>query len=153
MTDIKLRQIYRVEGGILDGTEIEPFMMTILVRYPHRKSPDLYIPPIKTDTKEIKTWHCCQDNCKQPDFEGDITKLIEHLDLHKGRLVKHWNKKHQLKAPIPLVKLPGNPWEADDKRGANPDRHFVVELYMSSVQRLLKAQGLETELANKSEQR
>jgi len=139
---MKLRTVYRVEGGILNGTEIEPFMFTILVRYPHRKTPDCYIPPMETKDKEFKTWHCCQDNCPNPDFEGNMDDLLEHLKLHKGRLLKPWNKKRQLKTPLPAVKIPPNPWEKD-KAGVGADRRFVVSLYIDSVIRTLNKQGLE----------
>lgn len=84
----KIRTIYRVEGGILNGTEIEPFMFTVLVKYPHRKTPDCYIPPIEAKGKKLKTWHCCQDNCPNPDFEGGVEALLKHIMLHKGRLLK-----------------------------------------------------------------
>ena len=143
MGNYKVRTIYRVEGGMLNGTEIEPFMFTILVRYPHRKSPDCYIPPIEVKGKKIKTWHCCQDNCPHPDFEGKLDALIEHLMTHKGRLIRPWNKKHQLKSPIPAVKLPANPWNDAVKASGNEDRGFVVSLYIDSVKRCLKKQGLE----------
>ena len=143
MDDYKLRTIYRIEGGILNGTEIEPFMFTILVRYPHRKSPDCYIPPMKANDKDIKTWHCCQDNCPNPNFEGKLDALIEHLMIHKGRLIRPWNRKHQLKSPLPAVKIPDNPWSNDNTSGLNEDRRFCVSLYIDNLQRRLKKQGLE----------
>jgi len=143
MEGCKMRTIYRIEGGILNGTEIEPFMFTILVRYPHRKTPDVYIPPIETKNKKINTWHCCQDNCPSPDFEGKLDALIEHLMSHKGRLIRPWNRKHQLKSPIPAIKIPVNPWENGSKAGVNEDRRFCVSLYIDSLKRILKKQGLE----------
>jgi len=143
---MKLRTIYRIEEGILKGTEIEPFMAFLLVRYPHRKTPDLYVPPIKTAKKEIKTWHCCQDNCGSPDFEGGLEALVEHLMLHKGRLLKPWNKKHQLQTPLPAVRLPANPWREKAEAGANKsvleDRRLCVSLYIDAVKRVLEKQGL-----------
>lgn len=143
MEAYKLRTIYRIEDGTINGTEIEPFLFTFLVRYPHRKSPDCYIPPMEANGKKVETWHCCQDNCPKPDFEGKIDALIEHLMIHKGRLIRPWNKKHQLKSPIPAVKIPGNPWEDGNKSGVNEDRRFCVSLYIDSVKRSLKKQGLE----------
>ena len=85
MDGIKVRTVYRIEGGILDGTELEPVLFTILVRYPHRKTADCYVPPMQG----TKAWHCCQDNCPNPDFEGGLDSLIEHLMLHKGKLRRH----------------------------------------------------------------
>jgi len=142
MEDIKVRTIYRIEGGILNGTELEPFLFTILVRYPHRKTPDCYIPPMKTNGKEVKTWHCCQENCPTPEFEGTLDALIEHLIVHKGRLLRPWNKKHQLQSPIPAVQIPPNPWDNAPKGGINEDRRFSVSLYIDSIKRSLRRQGL-----------
>lgn len=143
MSDVKLRTVYRIEGGILDGTEIEPLLMLVSVRYPHRKTKDLYVPPIKTEEKEVKTWHCCQDNCPNPNFEGSLDALVEHLVLHKGGLLKPWNKQHQLKTPIPAVKIPPNEWDSLPKGGVNDDRRFVVSLYIDRLKATLKKQGLE----------
>jgi hypothetical protein len=139
----KVHMIYRIDGGILNGTEIEPIMAFIAVKYPHRKSKDLYVPPMKSGNKEIKTWHCCQDNCSKPDFDGGIDSLIEHILLHKGRLLKPWNKQSQLKAPIPAIKLPSNPWNDTPKCSTNDDRKFCLDLYISSVKYSLRKQGLE----------
>ena len=139
----KIRTIYKIEGSILDGTEIEPILGMVGVKYPHRKSRDLYVPPIKTSGKEIKTWRCCQPNCRQPDFEGDINALIEHLMLHKGKLLKPWNRSLQLKSPIPAVKLPVNPWDKLSNSGCNRDRQFCISLYIDDVKRMLKRQGIE----------
>ncbi len=139
---MELRTIYRIEDGILAGTEIEPVLGLVCVKYPHRKTPDLYVPPMKAGDKETKTWHCCQD-CAQPDFEGGIEALVDHLMLHKGRLVKPWSKKAQLKAPMPAVRLPPNPWDDKPSQGVNEDRRFCIELYMGNVKSLLRKQGLE----------
>jgi len=49
--DIKFRTLYRIEGGILNGTELEPIMALLLVKYPHRKTKDIYIPPMKIKDK------------------------------------------------------------------------------------------------------
>lgn len=143
---MRIHTIYRIEGGILDGTEIEPIMAFIAVKYPHRKSKDLYVPSIKTKDKEIKTWHCCQDNCPHPDFEGGLDALIDHLMLHKGRLLRPWNKKQQLKNPIPSVRLPANPWIENERKhpcATNEDRRFCLDLYITDVQRALQRQGIE----------
>ena len=142
MENIKVRTIYRIEGGILNGTEIEPFMFTILVRYPHRKTPDCYIPPMEANGKKVDTWECCQENCPNPTFRGNFDALIEHLMIHKGRLLKPWNRKHQLQSPIPTVQIPGNPWDRLPKGGANEDRRFAIELYIDSVKGSLRKQGL-----------
>lgn len=139
----RIRTMYRIEGGILDGTEIEPIMGFIAVKYPHRKSKDLYVPPMKTEKKEVKTWHCCQDNCANPDFKGGIDALVDHLMLHKGRLLRPWSKKLQLKAPIPAVRLPRNPWIENEKKypgGTNEDRRFCLSLYIADVERALYGQ-------------
>jgi len=143
MNDYQVRQSYRIEGGILNGTEIEPIMGFLAVKYPHRKSKDLYVPPLKTADKEIKTWHCCQDNCPNPDFEGNIDALIDHLLTHNGRLLKPWKKQLQLKSPIPAVKIPPNPWDDKPKQGTNEDRKFCLDLYIADVKHYLRKQGLE----------
>lgn len=143
MNDMKIRTIYRIDGGILNGTEIEPFLFTVLVRYPHRKTPDCYIPPMEAKGKKIKTWHCCQDSCPEPDFEGGVDELIVHLMIHKGRLLKPWSQRQQLKAPLPAIKLPSNPWNDKPKWGANDDRRFCLDLYIDDVKRSLKKQGIE----------
>jgi len=142
----RISTVYRIEGGILDGVEIEPIFAFIGVKYPHRKTKDLYVPPIKTAEKEVKTWHCCQDNCPTPDFEGKIDALVEHLMLHKGRLLKPWCRKQQLRLPIPAVRLPVNPWIENEKKNpgaTNEDRRFCLDLYIDSVKRVLRKQGLE----------
>ncbi len=134
----RVSTIYLIEDGVLRGTELSPIMAFLSVKYPHRKTKDLYVPPSKIGDKEIKIWHCCQKGCLKPDFEGGLDALIKHLMLHKGRLLKPWNKKQQSIAPRPAVKLPLNPW---DKR--NEDRRFCVELYIASAERYLRKQGLE----------
>ena len=83
---MKIVQLYRIEDGFLAGTEIEPIMGFVAVKYPHRKTKDLYVPPMKIGDKETKTFHCCQENCEQPDFEGTIDALGKHLEIHAGRL-------------------------------------------------------------------
>jgi hypothetical protein len=139
----KIRLLYRIEGGILDGTELEPIMAFLSVKYPHRKTKDLYIPPIKTKDKETKTWHCCQEDCPNPDFEGGMDALIEHLMIHKGRLLRPWNKKQQLKSPIPSIHLPPNPWGYKTLSGVLEDRRFCLDLYIGDVKSALRKQGLE----------
>jgi len=143
MTESKLRMQYIVEGGILDGTIIEPIMAFVAVKYPHRKTKDLYVPPIKSGDKEIKTWYCCQRGCTNPDFEGGMSELIEHLMFHKGKLLKPWSKKQQIKSPIPAIRLPKNPYEDCPQQGANPDRKFCIKLYIDDVKHSLRKQGLE----------
>jgi len=118
-------------------------MAFIAVKYPHRKTEDLYIPPIKTKDKEIKTWHCCQESCPNPDFEGGIDALLQHLLIHKGQLLKPWNKKQQLKTPMPAIKLPPNPWNDTPKQGVGEDRRFCLDLYITDVKHWLRKQGLE----------
>lgn len=139
----KIIQLYRIEDGILSGTEIEPIMGLVCVKYPHRKSKDLYVPPMKSEKKEIKTWHCCQAVCSAPDFEGGVGALMEHLMLHKGRLLKPWSKKLQLQSPMPAVKLPPNPWLDKPKGELNEDRRFSLDLYIGDVKRWLHKQGIE----------
>lgn len=141
-TDVKVRQVFRIEGGILNGTEIEPILAFISVKYPHRKTKDLYIPPFEADGKKGKTWHCCQE-CETPEFEGGMKELMAHLLLHKGRLLKPWKPRHQLQAPIPAVRLPRNPWDDLPKGGVNDDRRFCIDVYIRDVERLLRRQGLE----------
>lgn len=81
MTQPKLQLFYRVKGGLLDGTIIEPIMAFWSVKYPHRKTKDLYVPPLE----DGKKWHCCQD-CSEPDFE--TKDFLNHLEKHAGRLLK-----------------------------------------------------------------
>ena len=148
MNECKIKTVYRIEDGILNGTEIESIMGFLLVKYPHRKSQDLYVPPMKTKDKEIKPWHCCRDNCPSPDFEGGLDNLVDHLMLHKGKLLKPWNKKQQLKSPIPAIKIPPNEWEVTAKKypsSTNEDRRLCVELYIEDLKRLLRKQGIEVE--------
>lgn len=143
---MKIRQIFRIEGGILDGTEIEQVMMFFLVKYPHRKNKDIYIPPTKTEKKVVRTWHCNYENCPKPDFEGGLDALVDHLMLHKGRLVKPWSKKAQLKNPIPMVKIPPNSYTGNDRR-------FVVDLYIQEVVEYLERQGIEVDMSEAVMQR
>lgn len=143
MEDIKIKTVYRIDGGVLNGTEIEPLLGLVCVKYPHRKTPDCYVPPMKIKDKEVKTWHCCQDHCPQPDFEGKIDALLEHLMIHKGRLLKPWSRRKQLKSPIPAVRIPPNPWDKFPEGGINGERRFVLSLYIDSVKRSLRKQGLE----------
>ncbi len=142
-SESKIRTVYRIEGGLLNGTEIEAIMAFLSVRYPHRKTRDLYIPPMRVGDKETKTWYCCQKQCPTPDFEGGIEALVAHLMLHKGKLVKPWNKRLQLKSPLPTVYLPPNPWNDKPKGGVNEDRRFCLDLYIEDVRRALRKQGLE----------
>ena len=79
----KLIMLYRIEGGELDGTEIIPILGMYRVKYPNRKAWDLYVPPLEGKSK---MFHCCRTNCKHPDFIP--TKMIEHLKLHAGKLIK-----------------------------------------------------------------
>lgn len=78
----KIKEQWVIEDGELRGTVLEPIMAFVGVLYPHRKTKDLYIPPIKDKNEK---WHCCQE-CSSPDFETE--KLMEHLKLHAGRLLK-----------------------------------------------------------------
>jgi hypothetical protein len=137
---MKIAQIYRIEEGILTGTEIEIIMGFLSIKYPHRKSKDLYILPMKMEGKEVKTWHCCQCDA---DFEDGMDALVGHLMLHKGRLLKMWNKKQQLKSPIPAVKIPPNEWEDKRNCGTNEDRYFCLNLYIEKLKCWLKKQGIE----------
>ena len=82
----KIVKIYRIETGPLAGTEIEPFMFTVLVKYPHRKTRDCYVPPYEDKEKGIThPWKCCQCDAE---FKGKLPELSEHLELHAGRLLK-----------------------------------------------------------------
>ena len=89
----KLTMLYRIEGGELDGTEIIPILGMYGVKYPHRKTKDLYVPPMEGNGKKVETFHCCQDNCEKPDFMPK--ELIEHLKLHAGRLIKKKVASHE----------------------------------------------------------
>lgn len=82
MTESKLRMQYIVEGGALSGTIIEPVLGFFGVTYPHRKTKDLYIPPMKDGEDN---WHCCQ-GCEHPDFT--TKEFLDHLEKHAGRLLK-----------------------------------------------------------------
>ena len=85
----KIRSYYEIEDGLLKGTILEPIMAFIAVKYPHRKTKDLYIPPIEDDNKKVThSWHCCQDNCEEPNFYGGLDALLKHIELHAGRLIK-----------------------------------------------------------------
>lgn len=87
--EAKLRVYYEVTHGPLAGTVMEPIGAFIAVKYPHRKTKDLYVPPISDERKGVtSSWHCCQANCPEPDFHGAIKELLIHLELHAGRLLK-----------------------------------------------------------------
>lgn len=86
---VKISTYYKIEDGVLAGTILEPIFAFVAVQYPHRKTKDLYVPPMRDDEKHIThSWHCCQENCPEPDFHGGIPELVEHLILHAGRLIK-----------------------------------------------------------------
>lgn len=139
---MKIIQLYRIEDGTLAGTEIEVIMGFLAVKYPHRKAKDLYVPPLKSKDKEVKTYHCCQSNCKQPDFDGNKEAFLKHLELHAGRLFKKLNPVTKSSPPRIVISLPPNPWAENDNRGASPDRRVTVHLYRDSVQRALEKQGI-----------
>lgn len=139
---MKITQLYRIEEGNLAGTEIEPIMGLLAVKYPHRKTKDAYVPPTKSKNKEVKTFHCCQENCKQPDFEGGMDALLTHIELHAGRLFKRLKPVTKSNPAKVVVKLPPNPWAENDNQGANPDRRVVVQLYIDSVENSLRKQGI-----------
>ena len=142
--EARIRSYYEVEGGTLNGTIMEPILSFLGVKYPHRRTKDLYVPPMVDDKKMLTTpWHCCQENCPEPEFHGGMDELLEHLMLHKGRLLRPWSKKLQLKAPIPAVRLPRNPWDDKPKGGVNEDRRFCIDLYVGDVKAVLRKQGLE----------
>lgn len=83
MTTIRL--CYHIESGPLEGTIFEPMMAFVGVKYPLRKTKDLYVPPMPDEEKGLTyPWHCCQD-CKNPDFHGGIEALVTHAMLHAGR--------------------------------------------------------------------
>jgi len=85
----KITHYLRVEDGPLAGTILEPILAFIAVKYPHRKTKDLYVPPIQNDKKKITSpWHCCQETCAERDFLGGLEELVEHLKLHAGRSLK-----------------------------------------------------------------
>lgn len=137
--------ITRINDGNLVGTELETVMGMLAVKYPHRKTKNLYVPPMKTEEKEIKTWHCCQENCKQPDFEDGIDALLAHLELHAGRLFKRLKPVTKPNPPMVVVNLPPNPFDNIKKypgQGANLDRRVTVNLYIDSVKLVLRRQGI-----------
>ena len=144
MTNTSL--ILRIEDGILAGTEIKQvlggFGEPIIVQYPHRKTSDMYLPPMEKDGKKT-TLHCCQDSCPNPDFEGKPDSLMAHLMLHKGRLLRPWTRKAQLKSPMPAVRIPKNSWDDAPKGERNQDRQFCVSLYIESLKDALRRQGIE----------
>ena len=139
---MKISQLYRIEDGPLAGTEIEFPMGFVSVKYPHRQSKDLYVPPMKSKDKEVKTFHCCQTNCKQPDFTGTLEALLDHLELHAGRLFKKLKPITKSNPPKVVITLPPNPYGENDNRGANPDRRLCVHLYMDSLRKVLNRQGI-----------
>ena len=140
---MNIAQIYRIEEGNLRGTEIRIIGGLLGVYYPHRLTGDLYVPPMEAKgRKKVDTFHCCQEGCATPDFEGSMPSLIKHLELHAGRLLKRLPPLKEKVKPRVVVSLPQNPWGADDHRGANPDRRFVVEQYIASVKEFLFRQGI-----------
>lgn len=139
---MKISTIYLIEEGNLVGTQIMPIMGFIAIKYPHRKTRDLYVPPMKSGNKEVKTFHCCQENCKQPDFAGTIEALLDHLELHAGRLFKRLKPITKSNPPKVVIALPPNPYAENDNRGANPDRRLCVHLYMDSLTKVLNRQGI-----------
>lgn len=146
-SDMTLQNLYRIEGGILNGTELQPFGAMLLVKYPHRKSKDVYIPPMSNpENEEQKTWHCCNPGCATPSFSGDFRTLMDHLLLHKGRLLKPWSRKAQAQAPLPAIRLPANEWERNAQKhpcATNEDRRFCLDLYITLLKRSLHRQGIE----------
>ena len=76
---MKLNCAYTITDGVLKGTILEPTFCFIGVKYPHRKTKDLYCPPLK----DVKVWHCCQCDT---DFKTE--ELEAHLIKHAGKLVK-----------------------------------------------------------------
>ena len=82
-------QQYLIKSGELEGTIIEPMFAFITVKYPHRKTKDLYNPPYTDDKKKLThPWHCNQPNCPNDIFYGDLSALLEHLKLHAGKSLK-----------------------------------------------------------------
>ena len=139
---MKISNIYRIEDGVLAGTEIEPIMGFFAVKYPHRKSKDLYVPPMKIKEKEVTTFHCCQPECPSPEFEGTMDAFVQHLELHAGRLFKKLKPVTKNNPATIAVRLPKNPVSEDDNRGSNPDRRFAIKLYMEDVKYALEKQGI-----------
>ena len=139
---MRVTQLYRIEDGLLAGTEIEPIMAFLAVKYPHRKTKDLYVPPAKTAEKTVTTFHCCQENCSQPDFEGTMDALAKHLELHAGKLFKKLPPVTKAHPATVVVNLPPNPYAENDNRGCNPDRRFAIHLYMDNVKFALSKQGI-----------
>lgn len=85
----KITQYYLIEDGPMAGVILEPIFATLAVKYPHRKTKDLYVPPMKDAKRGKKSyWHCCQPDCPNPEFKGGLEELIEHLKLHAGRFLK-----------------------------------------------------------------
>lgn len=138
---MRITQIFRVEDGPLAGTEMEPVLGFLAIKYPHRKTKDLYVPPMKTKDKEVKTFHCCQENCQQPDFEGTREALIQHLELHAGKLFRKGRPVTKLCPARTVVSLPSNPYE-NNNQGCNPDQRLAVSLYIDSVKAALEKQGV-----------
>jgi len=137
---MKITQLYRIEEGNLAGTEIEIALGLLLVKYPHRNTKDAYVPPMKD--RKTNTYHCCQDNCQQPDFAANMDALLAHIELHAGRLFKKLKPVTKTNPAKIIVALPPNPWAENDNRGANPDRRVVVQLYIDSLQTVLRKQGI-----------
>ncbi len=137
---MKISKIYRIEDGVLAGTEIEPIMGFFAIKYPHRKSKDLYVPPMKTADKEVTTFHCCQPKCSSPDIEGTMDALAKHLELHAGRYFKKNKPVSKTNPARIVVKLPSNPWHGDDPVIA--ERHLTVNLYIDNVKLALEKQGI-----------
>ena len=47
----KIRLYYQIEDGSLAGTILKPAMAFLAVKYPHRKTKDLYVPPMVDNEK------------------------------------------------------------------------------------------------------
>lgn len=139
---MKIAQLYRIEDGNLAGTEIEIVMGLLTVKYPHRKTKDAYVPPMKSEDKEVNTFHCCQADCKQPDFDGGTETLLAHIELHAGRLFKRLKPVTKSHPARIIVELPQNPWAENDNRGVNPERRIAVQLYIGTLQEALRKQGI-----------
>ena len=73
-----------IKDGPLAGTIIEQTFAFLMVRYPHRKRPDLYI-AMKPKEGEAPSVHCVQE-CAAPDFSP--SELSAHLERHAGKLIR-----------------------------------------------------------------
>lgn len=76
-----------INDGTLTGVEMRQMGAFLMVKYPHRKTADLYLvmktprpPHRKTPPPTVK---CC--NCEEPESPFDKGRFFDHLRYHDSR--------------------------------------------------------------------